>query len=68
MPIPQEKITLVGRASCPSENLLKRIFARSILSARVKESVTIQINQRKLIPISKKNATVFLFPPLARGG
>jgi len=31
MPIPQEKITLVGWASCPSHQLMKRIFARGLL-------------------------------------
>ncbi len=30
MPIPQEKITLVGWASCPSHQLRKRIFARGL--------------------------------------
>jgi hypothetical protein len=31
MPIPQKKITLVGWASCPSHQLMKRIFARGLL-------------------------------------
>ncbi len=31
MPIPQEKITLVGWASCPSHQLMKRIFARGLV-------------------------------------
>ncbi|MEG4293206.1 hypothetical protein Q5692_15440 [Microcoleus sp. C2C3] len=31
MPIPQQKITLVGWASCPSHQLMKRIFARGLL-------------------------------------
>jgi len=30
MPIPQEKISLVGWASCPSHQLMKRIFARGL--------------------------------------
>ena len=34
MPIPQEKITLVGWASCPSHQLMKRIFARGLLEMR----------------------------------
>ncbi|MEG4410727.1 transposase, partial [Microcoleus sp. C2C3] len=35
MPIPQEKITLVGWASCPSHQLSKRIFARGLLSTKI---------------------------------
>ncbi|WP_445247280.1 hypothetical protein, partial [Microcoleus sp. OTE_8_concoct_300] len=31
MPIPHQKITLVGWASCPSHQLMKRIFARGLL-------------------------------------
>ena len=31
MPVPQKKITLVGWASCPSHQLMKRIFARGLL-------------------------------------
>jgi hypothetical protein len=31
MPIPQEKITLVGWASCPSYKFIKRTFARGLL-------------------------------------
>jgi len=36
MPIPQEKITLVGWASCPSHQLRKRIFARGLMENRQK--------------------------------
>ncbi|WP_445173208.1 hypothetical protein, partial [Microcoleus sp.] len=32
-PIPQEKITLVGWASCPSHQLMKRIFARGLMNS-----------------------------------
>ncbi len=31
MPIPQEKITFVGWASCPSNKFMKRTFARGLL-------------------------------------
>lgn len=35
MPIPQEKITLVGWASCPSHQLMKRIFARGLFNFHI---------------------------------
>jgi len=31
MPIPQEVFSLVGWASCPSENLIKKTFARTLI-------------------------------------
>ena len=31
MPVPQKKITFVGWASCPSHQLMKRIFARGLM-------------------------------------
>jgi hypothetical protein len=37
MPIPQQKITLVGWASCPSHQLRKRIFARGLLKSRLQK-------------------------------
>ncbi len=38
MPIPQKVFSLVGWASCPSENLLKRTFARSLIYKLLHES------------------------------
>ena len=37
MPIPQEKITLVGWASCPSHQLIKRIFARGLIIKKTQQ-------------------------------
>ncbi|MEG4344487.1 hypothetical protein QUB70_14500 [Microcoleus sp. A003_D6] len=42
MPIPQKVFSLVGWASCPSENLLKRTFARSLLKDAIERPVAVK--------------------------
>ncbi len=44
MPIPQDLFFLVGWASCPSHQLMKRIFARGIMSVILLPTRSLPLN------------------------